>query len=255
MKLCVLGSGSEGNATLLYTDKSALLLDAGFSARELERRMKSAGFDPARLDALLLTHEHADHIRGAGVMAKKYRLPVYATNGTSLNCNGALDKNKVEIQTVKDELPFEVGDMEIEPFSIPHDAAEPVAFSVSHNQRRAVVLTDLGSVTVKAVEKVRRANLAVLESNHDPELLQIGPYPWPLKQRIAGALGHLSNGECLELLEFAGGDGLSTVIFAHISRTNNNPDLVRVSADEFFNGNKVRYEIARQDAAGAIFEV
>jgi phosphoribosyl 1,2-cyclic phosphodiesterase len=148
-----------------------------------------------------------------------------------------------------------VGDLEIHPFAIPHDAADPVAFLITHGGRRALVMTDLGHVTVRVVEKTRLANLAMVESNHDPELLKIGPYPWHLKARVGGKQGHLSNNDCMELLANAGGDALSTVIFAHLSQQNNNPHLVRLNADTLFAGRKVVCEIASQDACGKTHEV
>ena len=257
MKLCVLGSGSEGNATLVHSDSTALLVDAGFSAKELERRLKMAAFSAADLDGILISHEHTDHIRGAAVLARRYNIPVHLTNGT---VNPALRRGSLKSEGIKkvaiaSEEPFTIGDIEVEPFGIPHDAAEPVAFMLCHNERRALVLTDIGSVTVRAVEKTRKANLAVVEANHDPELLITGPYPWHLKRRIGGKLGHLSNDDCAELLEHAGGNNLETVIFAHLSKINNNADIVRATAATVFNGNGVNIEIASQHEPGKIHEV
>lgn len=255
MKVCVLGSGSEGNATLVYSDSAALLVDAGFSAKELERRLKFVGFEPGDIDAIVVSHEHADHIRGVRVFAKKFSAGVYLTDGTLKNSNGLAKGLGIKKFAIDSERPFHVGDIEVEPFAIPHDAAEPVAFTLRHGGGNAVVLTDIGSVTVRAVEKVRKANLAVIESNHDSEMLLAGPYPWHLKQRISGKKGHLSNSECADLLEHAGSNGLGMVIFAHLSKVNNNADLVRVSADGIFNGHGVNYEIASQYEPGRIHEV
>lgn len=262
MKLCVLGSGSAGNCTLVYTGSTALLLDAGFSAKEIEKRLDAVGFDVNRLSGVLVSHEHTDHVRGVKTLSRRYNLPVYLTGGTAKKANGALGEEvSAKLKIIRPEETFLLGDIEIEPFAIPHDSAEPVGFLFTHGQRRAVSLTDVGSVTVRVVEKLRRAHLAVLEANHDPELLQIGPYPWHLKRRISGGQGHLSNDDCMKLLLHAGGsgaayqNGLEKVIFAHISRTNNNPDLVRVSAQEVFKNGKVKYEIASQQEPGEIHEV
>lgn len=256
MKLCVLGSGSEGNAILVHSDTSAVLIDAGFACRELENRLKRIGFEPGDVKAIAITHEHADHIRGAALFSRRYGIPLYLTRGTALAANGQLEKAG-RIETVTPDEPFTVGDITLHPFAIPHDAAEPVAYLGECGGRRALVMTDLGHVTVRAVEKFRLAHLALVESNHDPELLKIGPYPWPLKQRIAGKLGHLSNDDCMALLADAAGDGLNTVIFAHLSRQNNNPNLVRVGADSFFAaaGHKIKCEIARQDHPGELHDV
>ncbi len=256
MKLCALGSGSEGNAVLLHTAASAVLIDAGFAARELENRLKKVGFDPAKIQAIAVTHEHSDHLRGAALFSRRYEIPLYLTRGTMLAANGQLEKaGRMEIVTP--EQPFTVGDITLHPFPIPHDAAEPVAYVGESNGRRALVMTDLGHVTVRAVEKLRTAHLALLESNHDPELLQIGPYPWPLKQRIASKEGHLSNKDCIDLLENAAGEQLRTVIFAHLSKQNNNPDLVRLGATQLFarSDHPIAYEIAAQDRPGALHDV
>jgi phosphoribosyl 1,2-cyclic phosphodiesterase len=254
MKLCVLGSGSSGNATLLRTESTAILVDAGFSCRELERRLKSVSFSPDKINAILITHEHSDHIKGAALFSKKYGIPAYLTEGTALSSNGALE-SKDNLRFIRPEEEFTIGDLEVQPFSIPHDAAEPVAYLVSSGGRRAVVMTDLGHVTVRAVEKTRLANLVMVESNHDTELLKIGPYPRFLKERVSGKFGHLSNDDCMELLANAGGERLSTVIFAHLSRQNNNPNLVRQNAETFFNGYNVVCEIASQDICGKTHEV
>ncbi len=254
MKLCVLGSGSKGNATLIHSDSSAVLVDAGFSCREIESRLKSISFDPQKINAILITHEHTDHLKGAPLFSRRYGIPIYLTEGTRLNANGELGTTG-QLETVSTERDFAVGDLEVHPFSIPHDAAEPVAYMVSNKGRRALVMTDLGHATVRVVEKTRMANLAMVESNHDPELLKIGPYPWFLKERVGGRMGHLSNDDCMELLANAGGDALSTVIFAHLSQQNNNPHLVRLNADTLFAERKVTCEIASQDACGKIHEV
>ncbi len=254
LKICVLGSGSEGNSALVYSETTAVLIDAGFSCRKIVEKLEGVGFDAANLDALLITHEHGDHMRGAGILSKKYSLPVYLTEGTLSGSRGALHKD-VSREVIRSEQTFAVGDIEIDPFTIPHDVAEPVAFLLSHGGRRALVLTDIGKVTVRAVEKIRKAHLAVVESNHDTELLKIGPYPWPLKERIRGGLGHLSNDDCADLLKNAGSNGLETVIFGHLSRTNNNPDLVRITADNLFAEWDVKYAIASQHAPTATFVV
>ncbi len=256
MKLRVLGSGSEGNATLIHSETTALLIDAGFACRELEKRLKLAGFMPEEIKAIAITHEHTDHIRGAALFSRRYGIPIYLTRGTWLAGSGQLEKAG-KMETVIPDEPFAVGDITLHPFSIPHDAAEPVAYLSECRGRRALVMTDLGFVTVRAIENFRLAHLALVESNHDPELLDIGPYPWPLKQRIKGKLGHLSNDDCMRLLADAAGEGLGTVIFAHLSRQNNNPNLVRLGADSFVAaaGQRITYEIARQDQLGALHDV
>ena len=255
MKVCVLGSGSEGNATLVFSDNAALLVDAGFSAKELEKRLSLINFNPEDIDAILISHEHSDHIKGASVFARRYNTRVYLSQGTAKNSNGFAKGRGISKTVIVPEETFHVGDLEVEPFAVPHDAAEPVAFSIRRGGKNVIVLTDIGCVTVRAVEKLRKATLAVLESNHDPEMLRNGPYPWHLKERISGKLGHLSNDQCSELLEHAGSNGLKTVIFAHLSRTNNDADIVRSAAESIFNGHGVDYEVASQYEPGRIHEV
>lgn len=256
MKLRVLGSGSKGNAILVHSETSAVLIDAGFACRELENRLKRVGFAPGDIKAIAITHEHTDHIRGAALFSRRYGIPIYLTRGTRQAANGQLEKAG-RIETVTPEEPFTVGDITLHPFAVSHDAAEPVAYLSECGGRRALVMTDLGCVTVRAMENFRLAHLALLESNHDPELLKIGPYPWPLKQRISGKLGHLSNDDCLQLLADAAGDGLNTVIFAHLSQQNNNVNLVRLGVDTFFAnaGQNIKYEIAGQDCPGELHDV
>lgn len=254
MRLCVLGSGSEGNSTLVYTDETAFLIDAGFSAKTIEKRLAEIEFDPKRLEAILITHEHSDHIKGADVLSRRYHLPVYMTEGTAMNAVGKF-KDDGMIRNVVPEENFRIGDIEVNPFSVPHDVADPVGYLVESDGRCAVNLTDLGMATVRVVEKIRRANLAVVEANHHPELLKIGPYPWHLKTRIASSDGHLSNDQCTELLHNAGGNGLKSVIFAHLSKINNNPNLVEEMGRDLFGGSDVKYEVAMQDRPGSVFNV
>ncbi len=254
MKLCVLGSGSKGNSTLAYTGSTALLIDAGFSAKETEKRLETISFDPARLSAILVTHEHSDHMKGVDVLARRYALSVYMTKGTRSSLNGQL-KESVEVNLITSEEDFAVGDITVNPFNIPHDGVEPIGFLLESGGRKAVSITDAGFVTGIIVEKIRTAHLAVIESNHSSELLDIGPYPWHLKERISGKGGHLSNDECAELIGYAGGNLLATVIFAHLSEINNNPNLVRQEAERIFGESDVEYEIATQNGPGKVFEV
>jgi len=254
MKLCVLGSGSEGNSSLVFTDNSALLVDAGFAAKTIETRLDTIGFDPARLSAILVSHAHSDHIRGAEVLSRRYSLPVYMTAGTAENGPVKLRGNGWTRIIAADE-DFTVGDITVLPFGIPHDVSEPVAFLLESRGRRALQITDIGYVTVSIIEKLRQAHLAVVESNHDEELLGIGPYPWHLKDRIAGRGGHISNDECVEMLKDAGGNGLRQIVFAHLSKTNNREELVRIGAESLYADTPVKFEIASQNMPGKILEV
>jgi len=254
MKVCVLGSGSKGNATLVYTDDSALLIDAGFSTKVIEERLSQIDFNPADLDGLLLSHEHSDHIRGVDVLARRYQIPIYATSGTLRKIRGKIRESSL-FNAVSSEVDFSIGDIKISPFEIPHDSVDPLGFLLESNGRIAVSLTDIGFVTTMVVEKICKANLAVVESNHELDKLYAGPYPLELKKRIAGRGGHLSNDQCMELLEHTGGNGLSSVIFAHLSEENNDPNIVELNAKSMFANHSIEYEIASQYKVGKVFTV
>ncbi len=234
MRLCLLASGSKGNCLYLETGGVRLLVDAGLSMRDLCARMASQGIDPSELDAILVTHEHTDHIRGAGVLARRYGLPVIMSYATQRVTHGVF----TDTQTI----PFESGysftfkDILIDPFPIPHDAVDPVGFVVESSEGKAASATDLGYVTRLVREKLRGVRALNLESNHDPVMLREGPYPWPLKQRISSKHGHLSNGESLELLFELAHDDLQAVFMAHLSEVNNHPAMVDTIIQQFLDG-------------------
>ncbi|MGH9413892.1 MAG: MBL fold metallo-hydrolase [Terriglobales bacterium] len=228
--LTILGSGSRGNAALIATETTCLLLDAGFSRRELLRRMALAGVAPERLNAVLITHEHSDHIAGLPRLAAKHPVSVYVNEGTRAAMRDAGESlPRVECFATGDA--FQIGDIAIQSFSIPHDAADPVAFRFCANGVRIVFATDLGYLPENVRQQLRNADCAVLESNHDLEMLKAGGYPWELKQRVLGRLGHLSNDTLAEFL--AGGfDGSAAhLVLAHLSENNNLPGLAQLAAE------------------------
>ncbi len=221
----MLASGSAGNATLLRSGGTALLIDAGISARELSRRLAVSGLGDVRIDALLLSHEHNDHVRGAAAVSRRLGCPVYANRATSTGARllravprGAL----VEFVTGS---PFTVGCLEVTPFLLPHDAAETVGFAVSDGRMRAGFATDLGSVTLDVLAGLSGCDLVVLESNHDEAMLSDGPYPEFLKKRVSSPYGHLSNSDAAQLANSLFHDSMAHLVLAHLSRTNNHPDL------------------------------
>lgn len=228
MRVCLLASGSKGNSLFIKCGSSRILIDAGLSGRELENRLARIGEDPAELDAILVTHEHRDHVTAVGPLARRYKLPVYVHPKThaAMPSPGRLDQL----------AEFEVGDrfclrdLEIAPFSITHDAAEPVGFLIDSPEGRIGVATDLGIATRLVADQLRQCRVLVLESNHDEEMLRDGPYPWHLKQRIRSNHGHLSNTAAGELLEGLLWNGMEAVFLAHLSETNNCPDIAHHSA-------------------------
>ena len=240
-RLTVLGSGSAGNCALVETDRVRLLLDAGLSARQILSRLASLGLAPGDLDAVLLTHEHGDHAGGLEVLCRRWDIPIYTNSLTAdaLRHSGQLTehRNWRLFQTGRD---FAIEDLEVQNFSVPHDAADPVGFVLNHETGALGLLTDLGQVTKLAFERIRRVTTLFIETNHDGPLLQQDTKrPWSVKQRILSRHGHLSNDAAAsavgELREAS--DALERVVLGHLSRDCNRPDLAvaavraRVGAD------------------------
>jgi phosphoribosyl 1,2-cyclic phosphodiesterase len=308
VRFTVLASGSKGNSTIVFGGRTRILVDAGLSCRELFRRMKLAGEDPATLDAIVITHEHQDHINGLAVAARKLGIPVYFTEAThrawmrwltprrqmtyadwleqcrrqsaerqaetsaedgesdgepdaeveaqaaqEAAVNGAAPAVKGEpaqddpapkddpcwlpaVEYFQAGQPFAIGDIDLSPFTIPHDAADPVGFVFSTEGVRMAFATDLGYITPNVKAQLRGVDLLLLESNHDLEMLREGPYPWSVKQRVLSRVGHLSNEAAADFLS-SGYDGQAAyVILAHLSESNNLPELARVAAERALAG-------------------
>ncbi len=232
MTVSLLASGSKGNALLVCCGSTRLLIDAGLSARELCRRLDLAGVAAETLDAVLITHEHVDHVRGLGALSRRYRLPVHLHHATAAALADAQRPEQVLEFDSGDELV--IGDLGVRVFPVTHDASAAVGFTISGPFGKLGIATDLGIATRLVAEELRGCRGLVLESNHDEELLRDGPYPWPLKQRIKGTHGHLSNRDSAVLLETLCWPGLETVCLAHLSETNNHPQLAETAAREVF---------------------
>ena len=223
MKICLLASGSKGNSILVESGKTRLLIDAGLSARELRKRLDSVGVEAESLDALLITHEHGDHVRGLGPLVRQLDLPVYLQTDLARKLP---DVGKPEcVQEFVDGEEFTIKDLTIRPFAITHDCLAPVGFTLDGELGKVGVATDLGIVTRLVTECLQDCRALVLETNHDEELLRDGPYPWKLKQRVRSNHGHLSNNAAGNLLQSLLWNGLETVFLGHLSETNNRPDL------------------------------
>lgn len=221
--MVVLGSSSSGNSTLVETEGASVLVDAGFSCREITRRMSAVGADPRELKAIIVTHEHTDHVRGVPVLARRYDLPVLATAGTLRAA--ALDLRGLRLEPRTPGEPFGAGPFEVTLVPIPHDAAEPAAVSLAANGRRMMVATDIGRFPFSLVEHAQDMDALVLESNHDEAMLRTGPYPEFLKRRIRGPKGHLSNVESATALRSLLGPRTRAVLLAHLSQRNNTEEL------------------------------
>ena len=222
MQIASLGSGSNGNGTLIDDGTTCVLIDLGFTIKETERRLRRLGKTPQDLHAILVTHEHADHIHGVAPFARKYHQPIYLTPGT-------YDANKMgvvpHLHQVNCHRPFKIGSLAIEPVPVPHDAREPCQYVISANGYKVGVLTDLGHVTPFVEQQYAQCDALLLECNHDVEMLANGPYPYQLKQRVGGKHGHLNNEQAAALLKKVELDRLKHLVISHVSEKNNKPDL------------------------------
>ena len=244
MRVASLGSGSKGNALVVEAGGVRLLVDCGFSAREAERRLERLGIEPASLDAILVTHEHADHIRGVPVLARRHGLPVWLTAGTLRACQ---DDDLPRVELIHGHDQWRIGDLRIQPFTVPHDAAEPVQFVFDDGQHRLGLLTDTGSITGHVVEMLRELDGLLLECNHDPELLASGPYPPALKRRVGGDWGHLANHQARSLLQRVRSPRLQWLVGMHLSEQNNLPQLAEDALREGLDGIETRVLLACQE--------
>jgi phosphoribosyl 1,2-cyclic phosphodiesterase len=228
MEVCVLASSSAGNAIAVRAGGRALLLDAGLSARVIVQRLADVGWSASDLAAVVLSHEHADHVRGAGVLARRLRIPVYGTAGT-LEALASLWRGGEDLRTFEVGLPFHPAgaELQIDPFTVPHDVADPAQFLVRNAEGSLGVATDLGRVTTLVAQKLATADLVVLEANHDADRLRWGAYPWGVKQRIASPHGHLDNAQAAELSVRLAMAGVGHLVLAHLSPHHNDVETVR----------------------------
>jgi len=252
--VCVLASGSRGNAIWVGDDRTQILFDAGLSGIEIQRRCRSKSLDPALLHAIIVSHEHADHIQSVGVLSRRFHLPIYISKKTEETAGHLLGKVP-DIRHFACGTPFSVNTLDVSPFSIPHDAEDPAGFTISTNGMKIGIATDLGVATAMVKERLKACHVLVLEANHDPEMLIKGPYPWPLKQRIQGRTGHLSNADSRQLLSDLKHEGLQHVVLAHLSETNNTPEKARGEVGQALSGSHTQLHVASQSMCAEIIVV
>ncbi|PIE57167.1 MAG: MBL fold metallo-hydrolase [Desulfobulbus propionicus] len=259
MSLCfsVLGSGSKGNCTLVRSGKTTLLIDAGFSGKESRRRLEMVGCAGIDIDAILVTHEHNDHIHGAGVLSRQLCAPVYANPGTHRAAEPKVGKLHERREFATGEA-FQFRDLLIHPFAISHDTADPVGFRISDGHSSLGYCTDTGRITRLIEYHLTGCDALVLECNHDPKMLREGPYPLALQQRVISSQGHLANSDALHCAATLKARGrLHLLVMAHLSEVNNHPDIVRQEAEAVL-GRQVeglQQVIARQDAPTKLFRL
>lgn len=228
MELYSIASGSSGNCVCVGTDTCHLLVDAGISGKRIEKGLNAIDLKTEEMQGILVTHEHIDHIQGLGVLARRYGLPMYATAGTIEAILRTKSVGKIDESLffeICPEVDFTIGDLTIEPIAISHDAAEPVAYKFKQPGKAMAIITDLGKYDAALIEKLKNLDLLFLESNHDVHMLQVGTYPYSLKQRILGERGHLSNELCGKLLSEVLHDDVKAIFLGHLSKENNYPQL------------------------------
>ena len=257
MEVCVLGSGSSGNSIYVRKGQTRVLIDAGLVGKRIGERLVSISVDPSELQAIVVTHEHTDHIKGVGVLARRFGVPIWMTEGT-FNSGKKWFRGHERIHLFGNDENFNVGDLSFQPFALSHDAADPVNFLVREGDQVLGIATDMGTVTHLVYERLKIADLVVIEANYDRDLLMNGPYPWNLKRRISGSRGHLSNDRAAETLCRLAQDGLEHAILAHLSDKNNQPHLARRTCRGNLNQlgfPDLRLTVAEQDRPSAVFAV
>jgi len=247
VRFSVLASGSSGNATVVDSGTTAILVDCGLSVRRLRQRAEAVDFDLTRLSAVVVTHEHGDHVGGVAPLARRYGIPVYMTHGTRSAASFGQDSG-FDVTEISPHESFSIGSMTLRPAPVPHDAREPCQFVVEHDSKRLGILTDLGSDTPYIQQHFAGCGALVLEFNHDPGLLSSCEYPASVKERIAGRLGHFNNGQASTLLESLKSERLQFVMGAHVSARANDRELVANSLERVLGEDDVAWEIAEQDS-------
>ncbi len=256
MKFCVLGSGSRGNCTFVEEGETCLLIDAGFSGKEIARRLALIDRSPEQLSAIIVTHEHNDHISGVGVLSRRFKLPVYANVGTYRAAEHRVGK-LFQLQEFATGGRFAHEGLEVHPFAISHDTADPVGFIVGNGELSLGYCTDTGQVSKLMAHLMGRCQGVILEANHDPQMLKDGPYPLPLKQRVQSNMGHLANADAASFVSLLMNGPLRTIVLAHLSETNNHPELVLREMENTLAGYAERPELllATQVSPGPLVDL
>ena len=265
MRFCSIASGSSGNCIYVGSENTHVLVDTGISGKKMEAGLNSLDLTGRDLDGILITHEQSDHIKGLGVISRKYGIPIYTTGGTvdAMARTNALGKIPDEIfHEIKEDESFEIGDLTVKPFSIPHDAAQPVGYRLECEGRSVGIATDLGKYNDYIIENLQNLDALLLEANHDIRMLQVGRYPYYLKQRILGERGHLSNENAGRLLCRLLHDNMKSIFLGHLSRENNYEELAYETVcsevtlgDNPYKSKDFRIQVAKRDLISDVVTV
>ena len=235
-RFCSLSSGSSGNSQYIETGGMKILVDAGLSGKKIQNLLTSVDVDPSEIDCILVTHEHGDHVKGAGILSRRFNIPIYANEKTWEAMEEELGKLKDEnIKIFNTNSDFEIGDLGILPFNIYHDAAEPVGYNFYNKNKKISVITDTGCIDDQIKKHIKNSNLLMIESNHDENMLRMGSYPWFLKKRVSGELGHLSNEDAGNIVSDALSGKNEKILLGHLSRENNFPELAHQTVSNILN--------------------
>lgn len=258
---CSLASGSSGNCHLINDGKSFILIDAGLSGKQIENKLKEVNIDPKRLSAIIVSHEHSDHICGVGILSRRYNIPIYANDGTWAGMNSKIGNIKEEnIKCFTSNENFSIGDFNIRPYKISHDANDPVGFSVIKDNIKISIATDLGYISEDIIEEIKNSNLVILESNHDEEMLKAGRYPYSLKRRVLSNVGHLSNEAAGNAIVDLVSKNVKSILLAHLSKENNFPELAIETVKSILDSKKIvmgkdiNIDLLHRDRVSSIYQ-
>ncbi len=262
VEICSLFSGSSGNSSFVKAGNTNILVDCGDSGSRVEDSLKQIGVDPGSLHCIFITHEHIDHIKGAGIMSRRYNLPIYASYGTWQKMISKIGKINIDnIRYIQGGVPFGVRDAVVTPFSTPHDSTESVGFTIEHNEKRVSVATDIGVMNKTVYDNIRHSDIVLLESNHDVDMLLNGPYSPDLKRRVRSSVGHLSNDDCALTCAHLLNEGVKHIILGHLSLDNNTPRIAYSTTEESLVnmgakiGSDVTLEVASRYTPSAKYSV
>ena len=262
LQFCSLYSGSSGNSLLVQSENTKILIDVGESGKKIENALNNKNINISDIDAILITHEHTDHTKSLGTISKKFNIPVYA-NSKTWDAIGTI-KEKIQKEN-KNEFnineTFEIGDIKISPFSIPHDAADPCGFNLTYNDKTISIATDLGHIDYNLIKNLDESSFIFLESNYDLNILKCSKYPYMLKQRISGPKGHLSNDNAAKAISYLLSNGLNNVMLGHLSKENNFPELAyqtvfdEICTNNNFNENSFKLSVATRNEPSNIIDI